>query len=90
MRSGDSPGLAQVLGEPLVPGDKIAVTGKAPPRTLIFLQVRLANRRYVLRLAYSLIDPQGKKRILQIKKLRGEPVVTIDQRRIHATRVVSP
>jgi hypothetical protein len=90
MRSGDSPGLAQVLGEPLVPGDKIAITGRASPKTLIFLQVKLGSRRYVLRLVYSSLGPQGTKRILQIKKLRGEPVVTLDQRRIDATRVVSP
>jgi hypothetical protein len=32
MRSGDSPGLAQVLGEPLVSGDKIAITGRASPK----------------------------------------------------------
>jgi hypothetical protein len=43
-RGGDSPGIAQVLGEPLTPGERVAVVGTASARTILLLQIRRGHR----------------------------------------------
>jgi hypothetical protein len=52
-RAGDAPGIAQVLGQPLRPGESILVDGHASPDTIFMLDLRL-QRRY--RASFTLRD----------------------------------
>jgi hypothetical protein len=84
-QSGDSPGLAQVLGEPLVPGEAITVTGTASARTILLLQVRVGQHRYVLRIRYLAIRPKRGVRVLHLAFRGGKPTIRIGRRFIQAS-----
>jgi hypothetical protein len=52
-RAGDSPGLAQALGEPLVAGDPIKITGRGTSRTIFLISVRVGRHLFRGELRYG-------------------------------------
>jgi hypothetical protein len=82
-RGGDSPGIAQVLGEPLTPGERAVVTGSASLRSILLLQIRVGQRRFILNIPYAALDHR-RTRVLQIQQTEGRPFVTMHGRRLQA------
>lgn len=78
---GDSPGLAQVIGEPLVRGDRVAITGTGTSRTLVFFAIRIGAHLYHCKLRYVDLPHRSTIR-LRIGVSYAKPVITAGGRRL--------
>jgi len=73
-RGGDSPGLAQFIGQSLVPGDRVTVTGQGTRRTIFLLSTRLGSRLFRVKFRY--VDLVRSRRIrLLVGETRHKPVI---------------
>jgi hypothetical protein len=52
-RSGNAPGLAQVVGEPLRDGDKIVFSGRGTLRTIVIVEVVVGPHLYQAIVSYQ-------------------------------------
>jgi Vacuolar protein sorting-associated protein 62 len=73
-RSGDSPGLAQVIGEPLRVGETIDIRGRATTRTILMVGVRTGQSLYRCELAMPKM-PASRRLELRIGTRNGRPTV---------------
>jgi hypothetical protein len=73
-RAGDSPGLAQAIGEPLAPGAQITLVGKGTPHTIVLMAVRIGLHLYRIQINYENL-PQSTKIDLTIGKRGSVPMV---------------
>ena len=73
-RAGDSPGLAQAIGEPLVAGDRFAIRGKGTRSTVILAAIRVGLHLFHARTPYSRL-PRTKPIRLRVEVREGVPVI---------------
>lgn len=82
-RGGDSPGLAQVIGQPLVYGDRITITGHGTPRTIFLVAIRVGLHLYEGRLRYSSL-PRAARTTLTIARSGTKPAIRVRGRTLPA------
>jgi hypothetical protein len=80
-RAGDSPGLAQAIGEPLVPGARITFTGTGTRQTIIFIAARIGSHLYTTKIRYRDLGRASPIR-LRLMQRNGRPRV------LHANKAV--
>jgi hypothetical protein len=85
-RGGDSPGLAQVIGEPLVAGDRITITGQGTRRTIFFVAIRVGTHLYRSTFLYSEL-PRASRIDLRIALTGRQPVIRIGSKALRTKMV---
>lgn len=93
-RGGTAPGIGQVLGEPLEPGQQVTITGSAPPATDVL--VRLADGTWTATAEVTKLGlERGGTTTIRATRISGKPAVLVRDpirglRRIRAKRAPLP
>jgi probable HAF family extracellular repeat protein len=86
-RSGDSPGLAQVIGEPLRVGNTIRVSGHGTRRTTIWVAVAAGGHLYRCAVKYAEL-PSRRTLTLHVVGARKGPTLAIGKHLLDASRTL--